>query len=126
MNFPDIVDDPEDTLHTASERAEAASRSTWVSVGVNVVLTVQVAPAARLAAQLWVTANGPVTENEPTLRAAMPELDRVTLWVSLEVATAWSPNAKVSGLAKEAGETPAPEIATELLPALLAIVSAPA
>ena len=39
MNFPEIVDDPEDTLHTASERAAAASRSTWVSVGVNVVLT---------------------------------------------------------------------------------------
>lgn len=39
MNFPDISDDPEDTQHTPAERAAAASRSTWVSVGVNLVLT---------------------------------------------------------------------------------------
>ena len=44
MNFPEIADDPEDTQHSVSERAAAASRSTWVSVGVNVVLTtVQIA-----------------------------------------------------------------------------------
>ena len=36
----ELLDDPEDTQHTAAERATAASRSTWVSVGVNVVLTV--------------------------------------------------------------------------------------
>mgnify|MGYP001020488704 FL=1 len=35
----ELLDDPEDTQHTAAERATAASRSTWVSVGVNVVLT---------------------------------------------------------------------------------------
>jgi cation diffusion facilitator family transporter len=40
MNFPDISDDPEDTEHTPAERAAAASRSTWVSVWVNLVLTV--------------------------------------------------------------------------------------
>lgn len=40
MNFPDLSDDPEDTLFTPAERASAASRSTWVSVAVNVVLTV--------------------------------------------------------------------------------------
>jgi len=40
MNFPDINDDPEDTEHTPAERAAAASRSTWVSVGVNLVLTI--------------------------------------------------------------------------------------
>lgn len=40
MNFPDISDDPEDTEHTPAERAAAASRSTWVSVGVNLVLTI--------------------------------------------------------------------------------------
>ena len=39
MNFPDITDDPEDTQYTPAERARAASRSTWVSVVVNVVLT---------------------------------------------------------------------------------------
>ena len=40
MNFPNLSDDPEDTLYTPAQRASAASRSTWVSVGVNVVLTV--------------------------------------------------------------------------------------
>ena len=39
MNFTDLPDDPEDTEHTPAERAAAASRSTWVSVGVNLVLT---------------------------------------------------------------------------------------
>ena len=39
MNLPDITDDPEDTQYTPAERARAASRSTWVSVVVNVVLT---------------------------------------------------------------------------------------
>ena len=39
MNFPELTDDPEDTQHTPAERARAASRSTWVSVVVNVVLT---------------------------------------------------------------------------------------
>jgi len=39
MNFPEIADDPEDTEHSVAERAAAASRSTWVSVGVNLVLT---------------------------------------------------------------------------------------
>lgn len=39
MNFKDISDDHEDTQYTRAERARAASRSTWVSVGVNVVLT---------------------------------------------------------------------------------------
>lgn len=33
------ADDPEDTEHTPAERAAAASRSTWVSVAVNLVLT---------------------------------------------------------------------------------------
>ena len=44
MNFTELADDPEDEQHSASERAAAASRSTWVSVGVNLVLTlVQIA-----------------------------------------------------------------------------------
>ena len=42
MNFNEL-DDPEDTEHTPQERAAAASRSTWVSVVVNLVLsTVQI------------------------------------------------------------------------------------
>ena len=40
MTPSELLDDPEDTQHTAAERATAASRSTWASVGVNVVLTV--------------------------------------------------------------------------------------
>lgn len=33
------ADDPEDTLHTPAERTAAASRSTWVSVAVNIALS---------------------------------------------------------------------------------------
>ena len=40
MKFTELSDDAEDTQHTPAERASAASRSTWVSVGVNLVLTV--------------------------------------------------------------------------------------
>ena len=40
MNQDDLFDDPEDVQHTPAERAQAASRSTWVSVGVNLVLTI--------------------------------------------------------------------------------------
>ena len=40
MNFNTMGDDPEDTAARTAERANAATRSTWVSVGVNVVLTV--------------------------------------------------------------------------------------
>jgi cation diffusion facilitator family transporter len=39
MNALDPIDDPEDRQHTPAERAAAASRSTWVSVGVNLALT---------------------------------------------------------------------------------------
>lgn len=39
MNFIELPDDPEDTQHCPEERAAAASRSTWVSVGVNLALT---------------------------------------------------------------------------------------
>lgn len=40
MNRDDSFDDPEDVQHTPTERAAAAWRSTWVSVGVNLVLTI--------------------------------------------------------------------------------------
>ncbi|CAM3575984.1 cation diffusion facilitator family transporter [Polaromonas hydrogenivorans] len=40
MKFNDLADDTEDSQHGPAERAAAASRSTWVSVGVNLVLTV--------------------------------------------------------------------------------------
>jgi cation diffusion facilitator family transporter len=39
MTFSDLTDNPEDKQHSPAERAQAASRSTWVSVVVNLVLT---------------------------------------------------------------------------------------
>ena len=40
MNLDAPDDDPEDEQHTSAERAAAGTRSTWVSVGVNVCLTI--------------------------------------------------------------------------------------
>jgi cation diffusion facilitator family transporter len=40
MKFDDQFDDAEDPQHSPAERAAAASRSTWVSVGVNLFLTI--------------------------------------------------------------------------------------
>ncbi len=40
MHFIDPSDESEHATHSAAERAQAASRSTWVSVAVNLVLTV--------------------------------------------------------------------------------------
>ena len=43
MKFNDFSDDSEDSEHTPAQRSAAASRSTWVSVGVNLVLsTIQI------------------------------------------------------------------------------------
>jgi cation diffusion facilitator family transporter len=39
MKFDNSIDDTEEALYSPAERAAAAARSTWVSVGVNVVLT---------------------------------------------------------------------------------------
>jgi cation diffusion facilitator family transporter len=42
--LPELIDDFEDTIHTEAQRASAASRSTWTSVGVNLLLSlIQVA-----------------------------------------------------------------------------------
>jgi cation diffusion facilitator family transporter len=40
MNFNQLSDNPEDTPSTLEQRAAAASRSTWISVGVNIFLTI--------------------------------------------------------------------------------------
>lgn len=40
MLLSTFADDPEDTQHSPAERATAAARSTWVSVAVNLVLTI--------------------------------------------------------------------------------------
>ena len=39
MKLTDLVDDPEDTEHSPVERAAATSRTTWISVIVNLLLT---------------------------------------------------------------------------------------
>jgi cation diffusion facilitator family transporter len=39
MTFSDLDDDSEHAAHTAAERSAASTRSTWVSVGVNLVLS---------------------------------------------------------------------------------------
>jgi cation diffusion facilitator family transporter len=58
MNFNDIADDPEDTQHSPTERATAASRSTWVSVGVNIVLSVAQISAGILSKSQGLIADG--------------------------------------------------------------------
>lgn len=48
MRRTDFSEDSEDTQHTPQERLVAATRSTWVSVGVNLVLT-----AVQVVAGVW-------------------------------------------------------------------------
>ena len=57
MNFNELADDSEDALHTPAERAAAASRSTWVSVGVNLVLTI-----AQIAAGIFAKSQGLIAD----------------------------------------------------------------
>ena len=40
MNFNELADESEDAEHSPAERIAAASRSTWVSVFVNLILTI--------------------------------------------------------------------------------------
>ena len=58
MNFNDLTDDPEDAQHSLAERAAAASRSTWVSVGVNIVLTIGQISAGILSRSQGLIADG--------------------------------------------------------------------
>jgi cation diffusion facilitator family transporter len=58
MNFTDLADDPEDDQHSAAERAAAASRSTWVSVAVNIVLTATQVTVGVLAKSQGLVADG--------------------------------------------------------------------
>ena len=57
MNFNQPVDDPEDTEHSPAERAAAGSRCTWVSVWVNLALTV-----TQIAAGLMTKSQGLVAD----------------------------------------------------------------
>jgi cation diffusion facilitator family transporter len=58
MKFTEFSDDPEDSDHSPEERAAAASRSTWVSVGVNVVLTMTQIGVGILAKSQGLVADG--------------------------------------------------------------------
>ena len=58
MNFNQLADDPEDTQHSLAERSAAASRSTWVSVGVNLFLTIVQIAAGILAKSQGLIADG--------------------------------------------------------------------
>lgn len=57
MNASLPTDDAEDTRHTPAERAAAASRSTWVSVAVNLVLS-----SVQVAIGLWSSSQGLVAD----------------------------------------------------------------
>jgi len=58
MKFTELADDTEDALHTPAERAAAAARSTWVSVGVNLVLSSTQIAAGLLARSQGLIADG--------------------------------------------------------------------
>jgi cation diffusion facilitator family transporter len=58
MNLDGFADDPEDSLHTPAERSAAGARSTWVSVGVNLILTVTQVAVGTLAKSQGLVADG--------------------------------------------------------------------
>ncbi|MBG6074911.1 cation diffusion facilitator family transporter [Polaromonas sp. CG_9.11] len=58
MNYNDLADDPEDARHSPQERATAASRSTWVSVAVNIVLSATQISAGILSKSQALVADG--------------------------------------------------------------------
>ena len=58
MKFTESVDDPDEDRYSLAERAAAASRSTWVSVGVNFLLTCTQVTAGVLAKSQGLVADG--------------------------------------------------------------------
>jgi hypothetical protein len=72
-----------------------------LAAGLNVTLTVQLAPAATLAPQLLLCAKSPgfapVSVMLLMLKAALPVLLSVKVWAELVVPTAWLPKARVVG-----------------------------
>jgi len=58
MKLDEFTDDSEDAVHSPAERAAAASRSTWVSVGVNLILTVTQIAVGLLAKSQGLVADG--------------------------------------------------------------------
>ncbi len=62
MQFTEIDDDSEHSSHTPAERAKAASRTTWVSVVVNIVLS-----ATQIAVGVWAKSQGLVADGVHSL-----------------------------------------------------------
>jgi cation diffusion facilitator family transporter len=58
MPITDLADDPEDPQHSPEERAAAATRSTWVSVVVNLILTIVQVAVGTLAKSQGLVADG--------------------------------------------------------------------
>ena len=58
MQFANLADDDQEADHSAAERAAAASRSTWVSVAVNLVLTTTQIAAGILSKSQGLIADG--------------------------------------------------------------------
>ncbi len=58
MNFNELADDSEDAEHSPAERIAAASRSTWVSVFVNLILTIAQVAVGVLAKSQGLIADG--------------------------------------------------------------------
>ncbi len=58
MKFTELADEAEDTEHSPAERMAAASRSTWVSVGVNLILTISQVVVGVLAKSQGLIADG--------------------------------------------------------------------
>jgi cation diffusion facilitator family transporter len=58
MKYTELADDPEDAEHSPAERIAAASRSTWVSVVVNLVLTAAQISVGILAKSQGLVADG--------------------------------------------------------------------
>jgi cation diffusion facilitator family transporter len=58
MKFTELADDPEDAEHSPAERAAAASRCTWVSVAVNLFLSIIQIAAGFLSKSQGLVADG--------------------------------------------------------------------
>ena len=74
-----------------------------ITVGVNVTLMAQVAPAATLAPQVFVWAKSPVTTMEVIARAVLPLFVRVTLCAALVVVRNCPPKARFAGASPTTG-----------------------
>src|SRR5205085_2002783 len=80
-----------------------------MTVGLKTTLIVQVVPAARVAAQLFVWAKSPEVLIWLMFSAPSPVLVRVTAWAALLVATIWPANVNEEGDRPATGMNPAPE-----------------